>query len=314
MQKSVEELLSQVRVGERTTLEVTKELEDSGSGSGSGSKLIVEQRILQPEEPEQPVMRLSDKRMHVFHEVSGFSRYLRRYGSENTVIFADVEALSMCAVLNDTNQTGGYERLTFTPQVHPRWQPFAEILDETLPLDAFVNFIMRNRSGVVGGREIAMALSQVKASTTVELARGRGKTALNGLMVSVKIQGQVSNEAVELPDQLTVKLPLFVGTSPREFKLDLTLDASPDGRNITATVTSAEVADAQIAAFEEFMTVLLPLTNPPADNTTKPGDVASGRAPTPGIGAVLTMGSARNEPWAFLENKLTLPESLKQAR
>lgn len=274
----VANFLDRVTKDERTTLKVLEKVD------GMPGKLFsVEQRSLQPEAPAAPLRVESPKRMHIFYQVDGFRDYLLKYGSDkNVVVFADPQAGGMVAVLDESAKTG-FELIRFTPQVHPLFVPWLKFIGMRVKLESFVQHLLQNRRCVQDGPELAIAFSQVKASTSVELQRGRGKSSLNGLLVATTIQGVAKNEIVELPDELRITLPLYVGTKPREFILDLTLETVNDGKEVTAALSSVDLDEARVQAFEDFFAALGALKEK---------------------GATLTMGAPLHEEWEYLENSL----------
>jgi hypothetical protein len=232
-------MLNHAPVGVQTALAV---LEDNDT-----KKLVIERK-----RPEM-IRSETQPRAHQFFAVDGFIEYVKLNGKDKkTVVFADHANSRMYAVLDDQAPKGA-ERIALQPQIHPRWEPWRNWLDRTRELDQFVDFLRQNRRTLTGdaGRDLTMALSQVKASTEVELNRGRGKKALNGLIVRTKITGGGANaENVELPDTITINTPIFVDTPPIGIELDLILEATNGGKTITAALASADIRDAEIAGFD----------------------------------------------------------------
>lgn len=118
----------------------------------------------------------------------------------------------------------------------------------------------------------------MRAAVKVEIHRGRGKDAINGLVVTTEIQGSRAAEHVELPDAIELRTPLYVGTAPVELELDLCVEADKDGE-VSVLVTSGTLAEAKVQAFEAM--------------------VATIRAGLP-AGAVLTLGAPQHEAWNYL--------------
>lgn len=247
---SIEKLLTKVRVGQSTVLDLTKELDGT-------RKLVVEQRQVQPEAPRAPEKSESPRRAHEFYAVAGFADYLGKYGGPHTVLYANPAAECVQAVLDETAPKG-FEVVTFKPQVHPRWKPWVALLGETISLDAFVDFIRDNRRAisVPDGRELALALSQVRASTEIKLERGRGKKSLNGLMVKTDIQGHRDETIVELPESLELMVPLYVDSAAQLVELDLVIEVASGGTEITARLSSADLAEARVKAFDGMLQTL----------------------------------------------------------
>ena len=272
---NLQEILENVNVGETTVFDVVKE-----AGTGNG-KLTVEVRKLLPEEARPPKRAESPPAAHEFYAAESFAAYLTRYGDDNTVIFADPQGEQMYAVMNELEPTGGYEVVTMKPQIHPLWKPWAEIAGTSVPLEKFAQFVAQNRRAIVipDGKEIALTLSQVRAVVNVTVERGRGKDAVNGLMVTTRIQGVDKKETVELPDEITLSVPLYVGTAKKDVELDLCIEADREG-HVGVIVTAGTVAEAKVAAFEEMIAVV--------------------REGTKALNATITLGKPKTGAWQYL--------------
>lgn len=244
----LEEILKDVRIGEATVLDI--------SGGAEARKVTVELRRLLPEEPRHPTHQESPPRAHTFYAAESLAAYLERYGDETTVIYADHQGEQIHAVLHET-ALEGFEIVAMKPQIHPLWKPWADVAGRAVELEQFARFVAENRRSIVQpeGRELALALSQVRATVKVEIDRGRGKSAVNGLRVETEIQGVRKAEMVELPDQITLNVPLYVGTERKTIDLDLCVEASANGK-VTVLVTAGTVAEARVAAFEEMLNLL----------------------------------------------------------
>lgn len=248
---TLQALLENVQIGRQNALKIVE-----GFGGDEGTKaLIIESRALQPEPPMIPVRRESPRRSHLFHEVNGFAEYLKKYGSSDTVIYGNPELGIVDAVINELD-TDGFERVQFRPMLHPLWRPWENLLSQTpkLPLDTFVDFIIRNRRVIdePDGKELVMLFSQMKASTTIELHRGRGKNSLNGLLLKTTIQGESKDQVMELPDSLVIGVPIFIRTAEKGIEIDLTIETGGDGRGIFVTLSTGDILAAKFDAFEEL--------------------------------------------------------------
>jgi hypothetical protein len=252
MQEALNELLENVSIGKKTVFNVLEEV-------GVGKALIVEQRALLPEAPRAPDRAESPKKAHVFFDSAGFGAYLSKYGSADTVVFADpIEGV--CSAVMDEKAKAGFEIVTMQPQLHPLWKPWEKcILAGRLSLESFVEFIGAHRRSIVlpDSRELIMALSQIKATTTVELHRGRGKEALNGLLVKTRIQGQEKESIVELPEMVRVRAPIFIGTTPKEIEVDVLIEVAGDDHNdLEVALSTGDMVNARMEAFDEMLKAL----------------------------------------------------------
>lgn len=247
----IEDFLRSVQKGQENVLEVVEAM------TGDGQKMAVlalQNRQLQPEPPDPPQRRESPRRAHAFHDVEGFAAYLAKYKTADTVVLADTAGLAIRAVL-DERAKDGFEILVLSPAIHPLFRPWQALLEpdtDPLRIAEFAEFVMTNRRAVVAPdpRELVLMLSQVKASKKITIDRGRGMRSLNGVMIETVIQGQDKTEFVDLPDSLTIRVPLFVRTSPLQIEVDL-LALAGDG-DVFMRAVSADVDQAKVEAFEEM--------------------------------------------------------------
>lgn len=267
---NLQEALTEVEIGTATAFKVADAI-------GGGKTLTLEARRLLPEEPRPPKRAESPPCAHTFYSADSLGAYLAKYGSEKTVVFADHSGDTIFAVIDETAKTG-FEIVAMKPGIHPLWKPWSDIAGKTLPLKAFALFVAQNRRTIAkpDGRDLALLLSQVRASVTVQMEEGRGKNAVNGVMVTSKIQGKDKTELVEIPDEIALIVPLYVGTEAKDVELDLCVDATPDG--VSVLVTAGTVAEAKVAAFEEM--------------------VGKVRAAAPK--ALVTLGKPGHGAWAYL--------------
>lgn len=262
-----------VAQGDENVIDVMRDLSADGEVVPGERRVVLTRRPATPERMETP------PRAHQFHEVEGFAAYLAQYAGAHTVILADLESQRISAVLDET-QASGVETVFLVPQTHPLFEPWDELLGmEPVEVMAFAEFVMRNRRAVVepNGRDLAMLFSQIHASSRTTMQRGQGKTALNGVMVETVIQGQSHNEVVELPDEITLELPIYVtDASPRRVVVDLLV--CERGGKITVSSSAAGLADLRVRAFLEMLEPLRELDGP-----------------------VVSLGSARHVSWEYVK-------------
>jgi hypothetical protein len=237
-------------VGKATAFEVVDEL--GADGKATGKRLVIEERQLLPEAPRAPVRAESAPRAHTFFDVPGFADYLQEYGTDNLVVFADPVAGQIDAVL-DESALKGMERVIFRPLVHPFWTPWAEIMGKALPVCAFVEFLRNNRRAVAApdARELILSLSQITATSKVTLHRGSATKALNGMLVETEIQGERDKQAVELPDGLSLLVPLYVGTDETRVEVDIILRAHDD--DVLVALSTGDLLAARVRIFAELI-------------------------------------------------------------
>lgn len=245
---TIADLLRQPLEGQETAFQVVADLE------GDGKRLEIRRRRLAPEVTQEAPLATSPRRHHRFYAVAGLLNYLSAYATQDTVILANPAERRVQAILDDTAEEGGREVVTFTPQVHPRWEPFRGLLGKTLSLDELLDFVRNNRRAIDHGRELIFGLSQVTASTEVTLAKGSGRSCVNGLMVKTEIRGGgTQTDPVDLPEVLRVTTPVWVDEPPQTMEIDLVLEASRDGSEIRARLSSADLREAEITAFDSVV-------------------------------------------------------------
>jgi hypothetical protein len=262
MSEALENLIRNVQDGRETILDLAKE---AGLGDNPGKvSLELRSRRLNPEAPAKPVRLESPARAHNFTDVEGFAAYLGRYGSKNTVVFADPETGRFQAVIAET-ATEGFEIVSMEPQDHPLMRPWGELLGKPTTIRAFVEFLMSNRRVIIApnARDLIGMLAQIKIAKAVTINTGIGKASLNGIMVDTIINGKASSDLLEIPDNLTIEAPMFIGTSPVTLNIDLLVDC-PD-KTVVVTASSADMAVARIQAIQEMVALLqaaLKITQP----------------------------------------------------
>lgn len=219
---------------------------------GNGQKLDVQIRNVHAEEREIQSKR---RRSHTFGSVDGMLRYLERYKTKHTVIFADPSSMEMTVVVDESTEKV-QEILSMCPLVHPLWLPWVDVCGATLELRALVDFLRSNRRAIIrpDGRELVLALSQIKSSTEIELHEGRGNGSINGVLIKSKIQGNQGASTVDLPDSITVESPIFIDEPKHEVEIDLTLDSKiRDGKpTVFAALNSADLKSGELSLFESM--------------------------------------------------------------
>jgi len=248
-------LIREAPEGMETAFHVLNQMTGEGKDAVPQSVLKIERRTLQAEQPKPPIRRESPPRAHVFRDAQGFSDYLDQYGGEHTVVLADPASGMISAILDERAATGT-ETISLSPMIHPTLRPWVDLMAAgPTALEEFVLFLARNRRAVVkpDGKVLALTLSQVRCATTVTLQRGRGAKSVNGLKIATDIQGEKGEELTDLPDVLTLDLPIFVDSAPRKIEFDLTLQATPDGQKIAATLTSADLDAMIVAEFQSMV-------------------------------------------------------------
>jgi hypothetical protein len=242
------EFLRKVEEGNENVLEIVKE-----AGADGKTTVALQRRKLRPEPPKPPQRLESPRRAHVFHEVDGFIHYLERYMTdENTTVLANVAGRTMHAVIDEA-AAEGLEVIEFTPKIHPLFAPWEPVLSgRPIPVMGFALFIMQHRRQVTepDGRELALIFSQVRSASSLTVEKGKGARSINGMMVETTIQGQKDRQYVDLPEKITINVPLFVGEQDELIEVDLLVYQGQNGpADIVVSCTASALEEALINSF-----------------------------------------------------------------
>lgn len=242
--------LRNIEEGRETVMDVIREVGEDGQPI---TRVMFGKRALQPEPKLESAVAMAKARDHEFHSIKAFSEYLgRECSSIDSVILADVFADRMTAVLDEDIETDR-ECVSFLASVHPLFAPWKDLIGKAIPVLQFALFVMQNRSAISepDGRELAMIFSQIKSAKTVTKQSGIGAKSLNGVMVETMISGKKHDTEVELPESITIVAPLYLDTDPVEITLDLLVTDTE--RGIVVFVTAPKLAEAEFAAFSQFV-------------------------------------------------------------
>lgn len=246
-ERTIQDALTKIKNREVTAIELKNVLD--GDGGPDFQKLVIETKRQAPERQETPPRR------HTFNAVAGFIDYVQTYGGNNTAVYADVGQSEIIAVL-DEKAVHGVELLSLKPAIHPRWKPWRDLINKSVKLSDFVLFLRTNRKAITepSGEEVLVLFSQVRANTQIELHQGRGNGAQNGVLIKSKVIGGAAGEnVVDIPDKIRVHSPIYVAGEPRDVDLDVLVEASSDGLGVTVRVSSADILEAEINAFEDVV-------------------------------------------------------------
>jgi hypothetical protein len=195
------------------------------------------------QEPMPLVRGESPKRHHIFQEAAEFGAYLKRYGTENTVVLADGETGEAEATL-DESRTDGFERVRFVPVKDAEWTPWDEMLGGTYDIREFAGFLGKHRSVIVdpNAAMVEHLYSQIRYSKSITTDCGRGAKAVNGVTVETTVGGQgAEGVVVTLPDQLKVKCAIFFGGTAGDIAIDVKLNSAGDVPTVTVLSSDAVV-------------------------------------------------------------------------
>jgi len=254
-QNVIKDFVREVKLGTENLLSVAREVNDDGEKL---TTIAMQNRELQPEPPREAALARSPKRAHFFHEAGGFGTYLSKYGGNNTVVLADVGARKMEAVLNEY-ALDGFEVLYLQPRIHPLFHAWYNLKEHPVEIKVLAQFLLEHRREITDPDPMTLLadFSQLRGTSKITTESGmvtaKNHHCLNGVMVETTIKGASNKELVELPNSITVRAPLYLGTEPRGFTFDLTLRVDPNNNEIVAKLSSADLCDAEVKAFEEMM-------------------------------------------------------------
>ena len=251
--KDFKDLIRKAIEGNETVFDVASELSEEGEQS---TTLRVGYRQLPP--LPIPVNKAPAKaRSHTFHSLSEFGEYLKREADkEKCVVLADVEPREIKAVLNESDECDR-EVIAFEAKTHPLFAVWEALIGKAIPVLEFALHVMQHRNAVIepDGRELALTFSQIKASKNITKHVGIGPKSLNGVVVEMQIGSEKHETDVDLPESITIDVPLFLDTDPMTVQLDLLVTESGDGR-LVVFVTAPQLDEARIRAFEGMVTRL----------------------------------------------------------
>ena len=244
---NVEEAIKTVEVNEISAVSLAKELLDGKEQI----RVSLERKKVMPERMESP------SRAHEFHDKDGFIKFLQVNKTDNTIIFADVEEVSITAILDDKAQKG-FEWVTLRPPYHPQFEMLDDtLLDKTLKIANFAAAVMRNReiikaSGAYSAKDIALIMQQITIASETTQFIGDGKTAVNGIVTKTKISaGAVAENQLQIPDSFNVQVPIYINTLPQLFPVDITI--SSNRGEVFAVVDCPELKVKKYEVFRNIM-------------------------------------------------------------
>jgi hypothetical protein len=243
-------LLRRVGVGEETVFDVANAVNKDGTPR---TLLTVVQRRVNPEPPVDPIKAASPRRAHTFHDAGGVVAFLNKYKTANTVILADAVNGRVTIVIDEAAGRG-FETLQFVPQLHPLFTPWKAILGRWMPLRAAIDFLLDNRRVIEepDGKQLARDLSQMKVASNVTRMQGIGTHSINGVMVETVISGHKNSAPMELPEEITVSIPMYIGCQPLDLTFDVSIEASEE-HGVLFRMSSPDVAAKAFEAFDQFV-------------------------------------------------------------
>ncbi len=252
-EKKLVDVLTDVADGKTTAIKVVREM----VGDDPVATIEITQK------PVLPIRSESPARNHAFYDATGFIAFIEENKTANTIVLADPLDRQARAVLDD-HASQGFETVYMQPRFHPLMEKvFKTILckrGSMMEVKEFAIQVLRCRDVIVGndkmsGNDIAMLMQHINISSQVKANHGVGKKAVNGLMCTTEVKGVTGEgELVEMPDGITIEVPIFLNTEPVKFTIDLTVRASQSEAYITA-----DSPDLDVQMFEVFSKMLEPI-------------------------------------------------------
>lgn len=193
------------------------------------------------------------RRSHEFHDHAAFAKYVNRESDPlRCLVLADATEEIIAAVLDEHPELQP-EIVSMKPTIHPMFEPWLEILDKPIPVLQFGLFCARNRSTITkpNGRQVALVFQQIKMAKTVEVNRGVGAKALNGIVIQTDISGQSTSDLVEIPETIEITVPIYVGSHAINIPFDILITEERDA--VVVYVTCPLLAARRSEAFESFV-------------------------------------------------------------
>lgn len=249
IEDTVANLIRKVTAGNETVFDLRQD--------GEVRRVEITNRQLKPElRIEEAPLARDPARSYVFHDLDSFSLFCNRECDiSSAVVLADVDAQIITAVLDDRS---GFERevVSFVAKIHPLFAPWLAMLNKPIPVLEFALFAQRYRRSILvpNGRDLAMMFAHIKVSKSIEINKGIGSTALNGIMVTTDIAGAKKDVVVDLPEEIHLRCPIFCGTEPQTIELDILVTEVKE--TIVVYLTSPFLDELRISAFEEMVKTL----------------------------------------------------------
>lgn len=218
--KSIENHVTRIEIDEYNTMDVVKKV--LGDGKKENVTVTLGRKRIMPERMESPA------RAHVFHDADGFVSYVDANKTDNTLVLATVDDSRVFAVLDDRAEEG-FERIYLIPAKDPRFVLLEKsLLQQRMSIESFAIAVMRNREIIqdtdkLSARDLALAMQQITVSEKIENCSGIGATSVNGVMCTSTVKAGQAEAKIDIPDILTVKVPIYLNTEAVEFDIDITV-------------------------------------------------------------------------------------------
>lgn len=231
---------------------------------------------------EEPVRAETPRRAHLFESVRVMAKYLETRGTVNSVALIDAATGETSVVLDET-QDKGLEVVKFKPRMHPLLVPWVKaISDSNLGVEAFIALVMANKKAIQcpPPAQLLAVVRQLRISKSSTMECGQGCDAVNGVMVHTTIRGVAQDQVVSLPDEIRIKVPLFIEMPEQEITLDLVVaESGCPSDPITIKMSSADLEVVRLNQVQEM------------------AESIKDAMPE---GAVVGFGSVGHSPWPYI--------------
>ena len=247
----------------RTVLEGDETVFDfKESDAGTPAKLnITRQRLPELAAPETEKAR-SPRRTHRFSTLDGFTNYINKFKTANSVVFANAGEIEAECVIDEL-AADGFEIVLYSPMFHPRFDAWNAWLNKYKDVLEFSDFVMQNRTDVTAidgksdksaGRTLALIFSQLTTSNQVTINAGKGVDALNGIIVQTKIGGgKVQDEVMDLPEQITITVPPFLLDEDIDLPIDISIKAKSQKSDETGVLIMLTCSELKTQVAQKFI-------------------------------------------------------------
>lgn len=238
------------------------------------------QEFIEPTRAESPA------RCHRFFSLEAFITYLDSYAENpaGSLVLGDPHTGKIVAVL-DEKATDGFEMITYEPVTYPLFVPWERQIGIAMKIRDMADFIMANRGPVVKPEpmELPHLFNHVSISQNVELQTGVGARGINGVLVEYKAQGgKPEGRRVDLPEQLTLRCPIFIDSEPQQIVVDLRIQPAGEGA-VKATLYCPALPEFKLKAVQGMLA----------------------RIDEKVAAATVGLGEPRHTPWEYVRNQAT---------
>ena len=200
----------------------------------------------------KPLQADSALRRHNLCSYSGFTGFIDKYSSDNTVLFVDFIQRRFFGVLDDRKKEGGYEIIAAKPSYHAILKEWRSVLDYWRGLDDFVEILTKLRLSIDNSREMIFMFKNLKVGKNIQSISAFGGVGHNAVSMDVSINSTTKQQTLDLPESFVVSCPLMVEDEEKvEFTIDILLKVDSDNVPMIK-LFSADLEDKVDKRFMEY--------------------------------------------------------------